>query len=439
MQKLAKCSSVDLLRINVMMSRINKRDNQMFHVNTLNLYSTQTQTSFTKTTTTKLNLSKNVIKTNLTQMLLTYESITDETMAATLTPKKTTIVLSTAKETATMKLLRDPRLIKHIMANVTRTEIMNKATNTLIAYLTTMSHKSNRPLAVIIQSTSAANKSSLMNAMLTFVPNKERIKFSAMTNQSLFYMNKADLAHKMLAIIEEKNTERTNYALKLLQSKNELSIASTNKNTTSNQLITHTYTMTNPVAIFLTTTAVNINKELLNHCVMLSVNENHSQTRTIHDRQQATQTLKKLLNDTKRQRVVKLHQNAQRLLHPVLVANPFAPRLSFANERTRTQRDHMKYLSLIRAVALLHQHQRPHKTITHSSQVLTYVKVTLNDIALANRLTHEVLGRSLDDLTPQTRHLLGHMNDLMRTVCATNDVSQADVRFTKRQMREHCG
>ena len=64
--------------------------------------------------------------------------------------------------------------------------------------------KLDQPLAVIVQSTSAAGKSALMDAVLGFVPAEERVKFSAMTGQSLFYMGEADLAHKVLAIAEEE-------------------------------------------------------------------------------------------------------------------------------------------------------------------------------------------------------------------------------------------
>jgi hypothetical protein len=42
-----------------------------------------------------------------------------------------------------------------------------------------------------------------------------------------------------------------------------------------------------------------------------------------------------------------------------LVVNPFADRLTFLDDRTRTRRDHEKYLTLIDAITLLHQHQRP--------------------------------------------------------------------------------
>ena len=48
----------------------------------------------------------------------------------------------------------------------------------------------------------------------------------------------------------------------------------------------------------------------------------------------------------------------------------------------------MKYLTLIRAIALLHQHQRPQKTaITKGGEELPYIEVTRQDIVLANRLS----------------------------------------------------
>jgi len=44
-------------------------------------------------------------------------------------------------------------------------------------------------------------------------------------------MGESDLANKVLAISEEEDAERAAYALKLLQSEGELSIASTGKET----------------------------------------------------------------------------------------------------------------------------------------------------------------------------------------------------------------
>jgi hypothetical protein len=90
-------------------------------------------------------------------------------------------------------------------------------------------YRKHGPLAIVVQSSSAAGKSSLMDAVLAFMPEEERIKYSAMTGQSLFYMGETNLKHKILAIAEEEGASRASYALKLLQSEGELTIASTGK------------------------------------------------------------------------------------------------------------------------------------------------------------------------------------------------------------------
>ena len=124
------------------------------------------------------------------------------------------------------------------------------------------------------------------------------------------------------------------------------------------------------------------------------------------------------------------------------MANPFADRLTFLDSRTRSRRDHTKYLTLIRTVALLHQHQREHKTIEHppaSRQFVEYIEVTPADIAIANRLTHEVLGRTLDELAPQTRRLLAMLQQHVGDECQKQKMLRTDYRFTRRQVRAWAG
>ena len=137
-------------------------------------------------------------------------------------------------------------------------------------------------------------------------------------------MGESDLQHKVLAVAEEEGAERAAYALKLLQSEGELRIASTGKDGQTGRLVTHTYTVRGPVAIFLTTTTIDVDEELLNRCVVLSVDEEREQTRAIHERQRERETLDGLLAEHERQSVVKLHQDAQRLLEPLAVVNPYA-------------------------------------------------------------------------------------------------------------------
>ena len=79
--------------------------------------------------------------------------------------------------------------------------MVGEQTNKLVGYLAAVSRKLEEPLAVIIQSSSAAGKTSLMEAVLAFLPAEERVKYSAMTGQSLFYLGETDLKHKVLAVV----------------------------------------------------------------------------------------------------------------------------------------------------------------------------------------------------------------------------------------------
>jgi hypothetical protein len=432
---LHKVSSFDLLRVNVLVA-VGDR----FHVDTLDLYSARARQAFTLTAAAELQLDEGVVKRDLGRVLLACEEHAEAVIAAAQAPARPEVVLSDAERSAALELLRDPNLAERIVTDFAAVGVVGEATNCLVGYLAALSRKLDQPLAVIIQSTSAAGKSALMEAVLGLVPSEERVKFSAMTGQSLFYMGEADLAHKVLAVAEEEGAERAAYALKLLQSEGELSIASTGKDTASGRLVTHTYSVQGPTAIVLTTTAIDIDEELLNRCLVLTVDETAGQTRAIHDRQRSKHTLDGLLAADTRERLVKLHQDAQRLLEPVAVVNPFAERLTFADGSTRTRRDHVKYLTLIRTIALLHQHQRPHRTATAvDGRQVVYIEATVADIELANRLAHDVLGQTLDELPPQTRRLLTLLDGIVAAEAKLRDVERSQVRFTRRQLREQLG
>jgi len=146
-------------------------------------------------------------------------------------------------------------------------------------------------------------------------------------------MGETDLKHKVLAIVEEEGAARASYALKILQSEGELTIASTGKDPETGRLVTQEYRVEGPVMIFLTTTAVDIDEELLNRSIVLTVDEDRAQTQAIHRIQREAQTLEGLLARQARTEILKLHRNAQRLVRPLLVANPYARELTFLDDR----------------------------------------------------------------------------------------------------------
>ncbi|WP_420997902.1 CHC2 zinc finger domain-containing protein [Cupriavidus sp. 30B13] len=407
-----------------------------YHVDTLDLYAARARAAFLRQASAELGLPEDALKRDLGHLLLRLETLQDEALHATQVPKSAVPVLSADEEAEALALLRVPNLCERIAADLQACGVVGEATNLLAGYLAATSRKLDTPLAVLIQSSSAAGKSSLMEAVLAMMPPEERIQYSAMTGQSLFYLGETDLQHKILAIAEEEGVRQAAYALKLLQSDGQLTIASTGKDETTGNLVTKQYRVQGPVMLMLTTTAIDVDEELLNRCLVLTVNESREQTRAIHARQRHRQTLDGLLAETNRSALIELHRNAQRLLKPVHVVNPYAQQLSFGDHQTRTRRDHTKYLSLIRAIALLHQHQRAFKHVEHRGQTLAYIEVTRQDIALANEVAHEVLGRTLDELPPQTRKLLTLLREWVSERCRALGIALADFRFTRRELRE---
>jgi DNA primase len=408
------------------------------HVDTLDLYQAKQRQAFAKSAAGELRVEEHILQRDLGRLLLKLEQVIEDRAKAAESPVPIPAAMTAAQTQEALAFLRDEDLIERIMADVERVGLVGEPHNALVAYLACISRKLGSPLAVLIQSTSAAGKSLLMDTVLALTPAEDRVHYSAMTGQSLFYLGETDLKHRILGIAEEEGVRQAAYALKVLQSQGELTIASTGKDPATGMLVTQQYRVEGPVMLFLTTTAIDMDEELVNRCLVLTINESREQTRRILARQRSGRTLAGLVATSDAETIRQRHQNAQRLLRPLAVVNPYAEDLTFLDDRTRMRRDHAKYLTLIEAITLLRQHQREIKTLRQSGAVIEYIEVTLEDIALANRLAHEVLGRSLDELPPQTRRVLGLIEAFVTERMQHSAILRADVRFTRRELRNRC-
>ncbi len=426
---LEKNTNLNQLKINILVTH-----EDGMYVDTVDLYAAKARQSFIKQSSLELCIKEDVIKKDIAKIFLKLESLQEQTLNK-VEEENEGIELSTKEKQQAIDYLKHPDLLKNILIDFNNAGVVGEETNKLVGYLAAVSRKLDKPLAVMVQSSSAAGKSSLMDAVLAMMPEEEKCQYSAMTGQSLFYMGQTDLKNKILAIAEEEGASNASYALKLLQSEGEVSIASTGKDETTGELVTKEYRVEGPVMLFLTTTAIDIDEELMNRCLVLSVNETREQTKAIHQRQRQGRTLEGLTLKQQKKTLLCLHKNAQRLLKSLSIINPYADQLTFLDSQTRTRRDHEKYLTLIDSIALLHQYQRQTKTITVDNEVVEYIEVTLDDIETANRLAHEVLGRTLDELPPQTRKLLTLIKKLVTTSCKEETIKQSDCRFSRKVIR----
>jgi hypothetical protein len=149
-----------------------------------------------------------------------------------------------------------------------------------------------------------------------------------------------------------------------------------------------------PVAVIVTTTSSDLNDETKSRFLVVSVDESREQTRRVLEVQRRRETG----IGVPREEIVRRHHALQRCLRAVKVVNPYASHLTFPDHRLSTRRDHPKYLGLIRAVAFLRQFQRKEEA--------GVIEVELADIEAAHLLADQVLGQSMEDLSPPARKLM---------------------------------
>ena len=410
------------------------------HADTFDIYLARARQLFERQAAQEIGVKDDVVKRDLCAMLRRLEAIQTEAVRKAHEPKVKAVALSEKETKDALDFWKSPGLLARIVSDMTACGLVGEETNKLVTYIAGVSRLLDRPLAVIIQSSSAAGKTALMDAILSLMPEECREKYTAVSGKSLFYFDETtSLRHKILAIVEEEGAERATYPLKLLQSEGELVMASTGKDPHTGKLVTQVYKVEGPVMIILTTTAIELDPELENRCLRLTVDESREQTRLIHELQRKRQTLEGLFARKGKEKIQRLHQNAQRLLRPVKVLNPYVSELTFAFDQTRTRRDHDKYLTLIETIAVMHQHQRTLERLTIDGEVVECVKVELSDIEVANRLAGEVLGRTLDELPPQTRRFLTLLHEKVKALCEEQCVEMCDLRFTRRDVREWTG
>jgi len=436
---LEKCTSRGQMRVNVKVSGNNVRGEFCYHGDTLDMEAFRQRAAFVKQAAHELAAKEDAIHREVGQLWTALAELQRERIAKALAPQEETSLMTAEEQSAAMDLLRDPRLLDRVLEDFERCGAVGEETNKKVSYLAAVSRLLAKPLAVVVQSSSSAGKSSLMEAVLDFMPEEHRESYTAMTGQALFYMGQKNLKHKILAIAEQQGAEAASYPLKLLQSEGKLNIASTGKDPVSGKHVTHEYVVEGPVMIFLTTTAHDVDEELMNRCLVLTVNEDREQTRAIHRKQRESQTLEGLRSRMRQNKIIGLHRNAQRLLRPVQIVIEHLKDQGFPDAMTRTRRDHMKFLTLIQAITLLYQHQREIRISTEDGETLEYIEATEADLKLAWELANHVLMRSLDDVPPQTRRLLLLIDRMVTSECERLQIERLDYRFTRATVRQHTG
>jgi DNA primase catalytic core len=371
-----------------------------FHIDTVDFYVSRSRRAFISEAARLFRETVEVIETDVNRLLGQAEAYAQKQ----LTERQGHVVLVSDTEKAeALKLGRHPDLAGEILRDMEKLGLIGEATNKLIGYLVMTSRKMPDPLALLTLSGSGAGKSHLQDTILCLCPDEDLIKLTSLTDRALFYKGEDSLRHKVLAVEELAGAAGADYAIRNLISAKKLVIESTIKNPLTGKLETQVNTVHGPTAVFQTTTNPRTDAETRSRFIIVSVDESPEQTRAILAAQRQSHTREGWQRRLAREAILKRHQAFQRLLKPLKVLNPFEPLLGYPDEHLLVRRDHPKYLNLILGVTFLYQLQRP---VHHDAELGDYLETTLDDIAIANDLAHQLFGHSLDDLSQPGRELL---------------------------------
>lgn len=408
------------------------------HVDTLNLYRASLRRRLCSDLTRLFDVPPEVIEADVDKLIRACEEHEPQSQHPAAGPG----AMSTEERAAAEAFGRSPDLLERICADYVRCGLIGEEHNALLCYLAAVSRRLDRPLSVLILSSSGAGKSALQNVTLGFCPPEDVVRLTSLTGRALFYQEPASLRHRVLALSETAGGEQAAYAIRSLISEGELVVSTTVRDRNSGRLTTEEHRVEGPTAVFCTTTHPDIDPETRSRFFVIGVDESAEQTARVLAWQRRQESAPDAAGEEDIAAIRRLHRNSQRLLRPLRVINPFAPQLTYGAVRLQSRRDQPRYLALISAVAYLRQMGRTARTTCSDGVEVDYIEVELDDIAVANRVAEAALAHSADELSLPARNLLAVLGELIEQRLAQVGLPEGDpttITFTRRDIREFSG
>ena len=410
---------------------VTAEDADRSHTDRFDLYSAKSRNSFAFHAAQRLELPQPKIEEDLSKLIPKLETLLQETRGAS--EKKDDILPMTAEEERkALSFLTAPNLLGRIATDLGAIGYVGEQTNKQLAYLIGTSRRLTKPLSGIVRSESGAGKSFLMECVAELTPPEEVRFFSRLTSQSLYYMGREALQHKLLIVDERDGSAESEYPIRTLQSRRKLTLAVPMKNAKTGNIETSEVEILGPIAYMESTTSTEVNPENENRSFELYLDESPKQTRRIFDAQKKAHLLSAEERAVKRQRIIERHHHAQRLLEQVTVRIPFAHLLDFPVSWTRGRRDIDRLLSLVEAVAFLHQKQR--KEVADK-----VIEATPEDYATAFDLAKSCLEHAWAELPRSASQLLAAIRKWATKEAKKLGVQSSELSFRRRDVRQVTG
>lgn len=260
---------------------------------------------------------------------------------------------------AALSRLRDRNLLDHIVRDLTTLGWVGEDAAKKVLLLTAISRKLTEPLWAMRTASREIVGSHGLGLIAELTPPEDLIHVSRLTNAALAYQDVHSLRHKLLVIDEATAlTPDVLLALRVLHQRGALSQAVVPRHNLSGSARTQTIEVRGPIAV-LSATAGKLDHGFTTTWCLVPVDESADQTARVLAAERVRYAQPGGGCDAMTRSAIRQHHHTlQRLIasHPVVI--PFAERIAFPATTLRQRGEHARFLSLVAASALVHQHQR---------------------------------------------------------------------------------
>lgn len=403
------------------------------------LYSARSRASFALAFSRLAGMESVRIEKDLMKIVARLEKERDKSLEDA--SPRTVVVEPTQGERAEAEaFLKSPTLFDDIARDMDAVGYVGEEVNKLVVYLAAVSRLLEKPLSVYVQAGSSSGKSFLIETVRRLLPQEAVLAISSFSDQALNYMKQEDLEGKVMLMGEAIHNELVEGQIRQMQSEGEISRLMVAKDPKTGELESRQVRNRVRLSFMMSSTALYLNPENASRCLVLHTDESRAQTERILSLQRDRKTFDGYLNQTHRvPEIVKKHQNAGRILERLAVFNPLAGLIRFPTGRPTMRRAQEQFLTLLEAVAILRQFQKPRVTKTNpfTGESVEGIDVDLEDYAQARRLFREaVLLPNADELPSGARMLYQSIQGMAKKKAAKEGLGVTEVSFIQREVRE---
>jgi len=378
--------------------------------NTVDLYSDSQVKRYIRESAEKLEIGTTDLTTTLYTLIEGLEKYRlAKRMEQQIPQRQERIILMPQQKAKAKKLLESENLMTEISELLEQSGLIGEKDNGLLLFLIFLTRSFENPLHALIHGSSGSGKTNLLKTVIGCVPPEHCHITTALTENVLFYPPYREFwSHKVLMLEDLDGSMNALYSLREFMSNGHIVKYTTEMDVQSGEHKQKKLEAKGPVCIVGATTKDKIYEDNSNRSYLIHVNESYKHQQSVMDFQ--NQLAAGLVDVPKQQQAAELLQNAQRLLEPIEVRNPFQPELMLPSCVFKPLRTNTHYIMLIKAITYLHQHQLEVKTDGKNR----YIETQLSHIEWANKLCRESLLRKSDLLTGAQRTFFERLKSYLK-------------------------